>query len=59
MVADVQGGTQTRPEGVEEAIGALKVSLTDEEDKEIRGLVEKADVKGGRYWAEAEGSLFQ
>jgi len=39
----------TRVEGVKEALGALSVSLSQEESKEIRQLVESSEVKGGRY----------
>ena len=34
---------------LEENLGALKVNLSDEEDKEIRDVVEAAEVHGGRY----------
>jgi aryl-alcohol dehydrogenase-like predicted oxidoreductase len=43
---------------VEENLGALDVKLTKEEEKEIRDLVEKAEVHGSRYAAAALGHLF-
>ena len=43
---------------LEENLGALKVELTAEEDKEIRELSEKADVKGERYPAQMATTLF-
>jgi aryl-alcohol dehydrogenase-like predicted oxidoreductase len=39
----------TRVKNFDENIGSLKVTVSKEEDKEIRSLIEKADVKGGRY----------
>jgi hypothetical protein len=39
----------TRPEGVEESLATLKVKLSDDEVKEIRDFVDKADFKGVRY----------
>lgn len=39
----------TRVEGVNEALGALKVALSKEELDEIRKIVDNADVIGGRY----------
>ncbi|KAA1092573.1 hypothetical protein PGT21_007617 [Puccinia graminis f. sp. tritici] len=41
----------TRAEGVEESLASLKVKLSDEEVKEIRDFVDKADFKGVRYSA--------
>jgi len=43
---------------VEENLGALKIKLTGEEEKEIRDLVEKAEVRGGRYPEMMAGHLF-
>ena len=43
---------------LEENLGALKVKLTDEEDKEIRDVVEAAEVHGGRYPDEMMKTLF-
>jgi hypothetical protein len=39
----------TRAEGVEECFGCLKIDLSDEDVKEIRGFVNKADIRGLRY----------
>ena len=43
---------------LEENIGALDVELTEEEDKEVRKMVEEADVHGTRYAESAMGVLF-
>lgn len=48
---------KTRPAGVKESLGALDVSLTAEELKEIRNLVENAGVVGGRYFKAHEAML--
>ncbi|KAH8929389.1 Aldo/keto reductase [Atractiella rhizophila] len=48
----------TRPEGVLENVGALKVTITEDEDKDIRKCAADAAVKGGRYNAHIESSLF-
>jgi diketogulonate reductase-like aldo/keto reductase len=47
----------TRVEGVKEALGALSVSLSAEESKEIRQLVESSEVKGGRYYDQVKHTL--
>ena len=39
----------TRVKNFDENMASLKVKISKEEDKEIRGLIEKADVKGDRY----------
>lgn len=39
----------TNLERLEENIGALKIKLTHEEEREIRQACEKADVRGSRY----------
>lgn len=49
----------TRPEGVKESLGALNVKLTEEENKQIREIVNSADVAGYRYNAQMEGTLFK
>jgi aryl-alcohol dehydrogenase-like predicted oxidoreductase len=43
---------------LEENLGALEVRLTGEEEKEIRGLVEGAEVHGLRYPEAMVGHLF-
>jgi len=43
---------------VEENLGALDVKLSKEEEKEVRDLVEKAEVHGTRYSEAALGHLF-
>jgi aryl-alcohol dehydrogenase-like predicted oxidoreductase len=43
---------------LEENLGALNVKLTPEEVKEVRDLVEAAEVHGDRYPSAAMGSLF-
>ena len=43
---------------LEENIDALKVTLNKEEEQEIRGLVEKAEVHGARYPEAMAGRLF-
>lgn len=43
---------------LEENLGALGVELAKEEEKEIRRLIEKAEVHGGRYPEGMEGTLF-
>lgn len=43
---------------LEENLGALNVKLTPEEVKEVRDLVEAAEVHGDRYPSAAVGSLF-
>lgn len=43
---------------LEENLGALKVKLTDEEDKKIREAVENAEVHGERYPEMMAKSLF-
>jgi len=43
---------------LEENLGALEVKLSDEEEKEIRALVEKAEVHGLRYPEMMVGHLF-
>lgn len=43
---------------LEENVGALKVKLTREEEKEIRDAVEGAEVHGGRYPEMMAKSLF-
>ncbi|MBW0494129.1 hypothetical protein O181_033844 [Austropuccinia psidii MF-1] len=48
----------SRAEGVKEALGSLKVQLSDEETKKIREVVDKADIKGVRYNAHHQASLF-
>jgi hypothetical protein len=39
-------------------LGALKVKLTQQENKEIRDLVEAAEVHGTRYGEGMSGHLF-
>ncbi|WAR61359.1 hypothetical protein PtB15_12B44 [Puccinia triticina] len=39
----------TRAEGVEECLESLQVKLSEDEVKEIRDVVDKADIKGLRY----------
>jgi len=41
----------------DENMGSLKVELSDEEDKEIRAAVEKAEITGDRYPAAMLGNL--
>lgn len=43
---------------LEENLGALKVHLTKEDEKEIRGLVENAEVHGTRYPEQMVSALF-
>lgn len=43
---------------VEENLGALKVKLTEAEEKEIRKLVDNAEVHGDRYPEAMQGHLF-
>jgi len=43
---------------LEENLGALNVNLSDSEEKEIRALVEKAEVHGTRYPEAMLGYLF-
>ncbi|TVY85091.1 Aldo-keto reductase yakc [NADP(+)] [Lachnellula suecica] len=43
---------------LEENLGALNVKLSDSEEKEIRDLVENAEVHGGRYPEAFAGHLF-
>lgn len=43
---------------LEENIGALKVTLSKEEEQEIRDLVENAEVHGSRYPETMAGHLF-
>jgi aryl-alcohol dehydrogenase-like predicted oxidoreductase len=43
---------------LEENLGSLEVKLTSEEEKEIRSLVEGAEVHGTRYPERLMGSLF-
>ncbi|KAH9811832.1 NADP-dependent oxidoreductase domain-containing protein [Melampsora americana] len=38
-----------RPEGVKESLGSLKVKLNEDDLKQIRKIVNQAEVKGGRY----------
>lgn len=39
----------TRMSNFDDNIGALKVKISDEENREIRAAIEKAEVAGGRY----------
>lgn len=48
---------QTRPEGVLEAAEGANITLTDAELKEIRVVVDGADITGGRYHAGVEHTL--
>ncbi|KAK3714180.1 hypothetical protein LTR37_007982 [Vermiconidia calcicola] len=48
----------TNPQRLEENLGALKVSLTKEEEKEIRDACEKAQVHGSRYPEGFSSALF-
>jgi aryl-alcohol dehydrogenase-like predicted oxidoreductase len=43
---------------LEENLGSLNVTLTDEEEKEIREAVETAEVHGGRYPEAMAGRLY-
>ena len=43
---------------LDENLGALNVKLSDSEEKEIRALVEKAEVHGARYPEGMLGFLF-
>ncbi|PQE07464.1 putative IN2-2 protein [Rutstroemia sp. NJR-2017a BBW] len=43
---------------LEENLGSLNVTLTDEEEKEIREAVETAEVNGGRYPEAMAGRLY-
>lgn len=46
-----------RPEGVKESLGSLDVKLNDEELKQIRKIVDEAEIKGGRYNAHMQPGL--
>lgn len=48
----------TKVERLEENLGALKIKLTSEEEKEIRQACENAEVSGGRYPEAFAKSLF-
>jgi aryl-alcohol dehydrogenase-like predicted oxidoreductase len=48
----------TKIKNLDENIGALKVQISKEEDREIRQLIGKADVKGDRYPAAFASGLF-
>jgi aryl-alcohol dehydrogenase-like predicted oxidoreductase len=43
---------------LEENLGSMNVTLTDEEEKEIRKAVETAEVHGGRYPEGMAGYLY-
>lgn len=43
---------------LEENLGALEVQLSKEEEREVRELVERAEVHGGRYPEPLMGHLF-
>jgi pyridoxine 4-dehydrogenase len=47
----------TRPEGVQEALGSLDVRFDDKELKELRTIIDSADIKGGRYNAYFQDAL--
>lgn len=55
LIVPIPGSS--RPEGVQECLETLKIKLTDEEIKEIRDFVDKADFKGLRYNAMHQDSL--
>ena len=44
---------------LEENIGALKVEVTDEEDKAIRSAIEAATISGDRYAADGMSALLR
>lgn len=48
----------TNPSRVDENLGATKVKLSAEEEKEIRAACEKAEVHGGRYPEAMAAALF-
>ena len=48
----------TNPKRVEENLGALKIKLTSEEEKEIRQACENAEQHGGRYPEAFSKALF-
>lgn len=48
----------TNPARVDENLGATKISLSREEEKEIRDACEKAEVHGGRYPEAMAAALF-
>jgi aryl-alcohol dehydrogenase-like predicted oxidoreductase len=48
----------TRVKNFDENMASLKIKISKDEDKEIRGLIEKADVKGERYPEAFSKALF-
>jgi len=48
----------TRPEGVKESLGALKVKLTEADISEMRKIIDNAVIKGGRYNPAMESHLW-
>lgn len=48
----------TRIKNYDENMGALKVELSEDEEKEIREFVTKAEVSGDRYASASAGTLF-
>ncbi|KAM0748831.1 aldo/keto reductase [Meredithblackwellia eburnea MCA 4105] len=55
LIVPIPGST--RVEGVKESISAGNITLTSEELKEIRDVVDSANIIGGRYHAHAAHSL--
>lgn len=48
----------TKIKNFDENMAALKITISKDEDKKIRELIEKADVKGTRYPEAFSGALF-
>lgn len=54
-VIPIPGSTRTA--GVQECIDAASIELTDDEYKQLRQVIESADIVGGRYHPAAEATL--
>lgn len=48
----------SRPEGVVEALGSAHIQLTEAELRDIRHIIDTADVRGGRYAGTPARALF-
>lgn len=55
-IIPIPGTTKTA--NFDENMGSLKVSISDEDNKVIRGAIEKAEVHGSRYPEAMASSLF-
>ncbi|POS77112.1 aldo-keto reductase yakc [Diaporthe helianthi] len=55
-IIPIPGTTQTK--NFDDNIGALKVKISEEENKKIRAAIENAEVKGGRYPEAYSSSLY-